>query len=232
MLPALPPEFAATRAALHAVAEQVVSAAYWHATTHIGLRPTPRGVGTPVFGDDERVRIDATALVHERGGGIRRHELTTLAAAASFVGVPLGAPDVYPAATRLASDVPLAIDRDAALALADWYALAAALLHDLRAAHPELPSTDLQIWPEHFDLACELGPETTAARANYGASPGDESIAEPYLYVGPHEPARRTGVFTRCPFGAAITYSELREEREAGRAGRQFYESALEALAG
>lgn len=232
MLPALPPEFTATRDALHAVAEQVVSAAYWHATTHIGLRPTPRGVGTPVFGDDERVRIDVTALVHERGGEVRRHELTTLTAAAAFVGVPLGAPTVYAAVTRAAPDASLAIDRDAALALADWYALAAALLHDLGATHPELPSTEIQIWPEHFDLACELGPEGTGARANYGASPGDDSIPEPYLYVGPHEPARRTGVFARCPFGAAITYSELRQEREAGRAGRQFYESAIEALAG
>jgi hypothetical protein len=231
MLPELPPEFAATRGALHAVAEQVVSAAYWHASTHIGLRPTPRGVGTPVFGDNERVRIDGTALVHERAGSLRRHELTTLEAAASFVGVPLGAPTVYPAVTRIAPDAALAIDRDAALALADWYALAAALLHDLRAAHPELASTELQIWPEHFDLACELGPEGTGMRANYGASPGDESIGEPYLYVGPHEPARRTGVFARCPFGAAIAYSELRQEHEAGRAGRQFYESALADLA-
>jgi hypothetical protein len=230
MLRQLPPEYRATREALHAVAEQVVSAAYWHATTHIGLRPTPRGVGTPVFGDNERVRIDATALVHERAGSVRRHELTTLAAAAAFVGVPLGAPTVYPAATHVTADAPLAIDRDSALVLADWYALGAALLHDLRATHPELASTELQIWPEHFDLACELGQEGTPARANYGVCPGDESIDEPYLYVGPHEPARRTGVFARCPFGAAITYSELRQEHEAGAAGRQFFESAVEEL--
>ncbi len=163
MLPELPPEFAATRDVLHAVAEQVVAAAYWQATTHIGLRPTPRGFGTPVFGDAERVRVDATALVHERGSAVRRHELTTPAAAAAFVGVALGAPAVYPAATSVAPETPLAIDRDAALVLAGWYALAAALLQDLRAAHPGLPSTELQIWPEHFDLACELGDEGPAA---------------------------------------------------------------------
>jgi hypothetical protein len=232
MLPPLPAEYEATRRALHAVAEQVVAAAYWHATTHIGLRPTPRGFGTPVFGASERVRVDATALVHEQAGATRRHELTTLSAASAFVGVPLGAPTVYPAATHLAPDAPLAVDRDAALALADWFALSAALLHDLRTAHVEFPSTELQIWPEHFDLACELGEEGTGGRANYGASPGDESIAEPYLYVGPHEPARRTGVFTRCPFGAAVTYSELRQESEAGAAGRQFYETAVADLAG
>jgi hypothetical protein len=232
MLPSLPPAYEATRNALHAVAEQVVAAAYWHATTHIGLRPTPRGFGTPVFGNRERVRLDATALVHERAGATRRHELTTLAAAAAFVGVPLGAPTVYPAATHLAPEAPLAVDRDGALALADWYALSAALLGDLRAAHAELPSTEAQIWPEHFDLGCEVGEEGTGSRANYGASPGDESIAEPYLYVGPHEEARRTGVFTRCKFGAAITYSELQRAAEAGGAGRQFYESALADLVG
>jgi hypothetical protein len=232
MLAELPPEFVATRNALHALGEHVLSAAYWHATTHIGLRPTPRGLGTPVFGDAERVRVDATALVHERGGAVRRHELTTLAAAAAFVGIPLGAPTVYTPTTHLAADAALEIDRDAALALSDWYALAAALLQDLRAAHLDQPSTELQIWPEHFDLACELGQDGTEGRANYGASPGDDSIGEPYLYVGPHEPARRTGVFTRCPFGAAITYSELRQAAEAGAAGRQFYESAVEALVG
>jgi hypothetical protein len=229
MLPELPPEFAATRGALHAVAEQVVSAAYWHATTHIGLRPTPRGFGTPVFGDGERVRVDATALVHERAGAVRRHELTTPAAAAAFVGVELGAPTVYPPATPVAPGAALPIDRDAALALADWFALAAALLADLRAAHAGVPSTELQIWPEHFDLACELGNEGPT-RANYGASPGDESIPEPYLYVGPHDPARRTGAFARCGFGAALTYTELRQATEAGDAGRQFYESALAEL--
>jgi hypothetical protein len=231
VLPELPPEFATTRGALHAVGEQVVAAAYWHATTHIGLRPTPRGFGTPVFGDVERVRVDATALVHEQGGAVRRHELTTLSAAAAFVGVELGAPTVYPAATSLAPDAPLTIDRDAALALADWFALAAVLLNDLRAAHADVPSTELQIWPEHFDLACELGHEGPT-RANYGASPGDEGIPEPYLYVGPHDPARRTGAFSRCGFGAALTYSELRRVTDAGDAGHQFFESALDELGG
>jgi hypothetical protein len=229
VLPELPPEFATTRAALHAVAEQVVAAAYWHATTHIGLRPSPRGFGTPVFGDNERVRVDATALVHERSGAVRRHELTSLGAAAAFVGVPVGAPTIYPAATTVGPDVPLAIDREAALALADWYALAAALLRDLRTAHSAVASTELQIWPEHFDLACELGDEGPA-RANYGASPGDEFIPEPYLYVGPHDPSRRTGSLARFGFGAAMTYTELRRAAEAGTVGRQFYESAFEEL--
>jgi hypothetical protein len=232
MLPELPPTFSSTVDALHALAENVMSAAYFHATNHIGLRPTPRGFGTPVFGEEERVRVDASALVHERAGQVRRHQLTTLTAAAAFVGVPLGAPSVFNPTTSIAPDAPLLVDRDSALALADWYALGAALLHDLRIAHDSVSSTDLQIWPEHFDLACELGDEGAGTRANYGASPGDAGIPEPYLYVGPWDPARRVGALGTHGFGAALTYSELRTSGEAGAAGHQFFESALAQLVG
>jgi hypothetical protein len=232
VLPELPAAFATTRDALHALAEQVVSAAYFHATGHIGLRPTPRGLGTPIYGDHERVRVDGTALVHERGGAERRVEITTLRDTAAFVGVPLGAPDVYEPATALDPDTPLAVDHDAALALADWYALGGALLQDLRAAHPEQPASEAQLWPEHFDLACELGSADEGTRANYGASPGDGLIPEPYLYVGPWKTDRRTGMLAAYPFGAAVTYDELRRAPEAGAAGRQFYEDALALLTG
>jgi hypothetical protein len=232
LLPELPANFSAAVEALHALAEMVLSAAYFHATTHIGLRPTPRGFGTPVFGEDERVRVDATVLVHERAGRVRRHELTTLAAAAAFVGVPLGAPSVFTATTSIPPDALLAIDRDSALALADWYALGAALLHDLRTSHDDASSSDLQIWPEHFDLACELGDADAGTRANYGASPGDAGIPEPYLYVGPWDPERRVGALGTHGFGAALTYSELRASDEAGAAGRHFFESAFAQLVG
>lgn len=230
MLPALPQSFVATRDSLHALAEQVVSAAYFHSTTHIGLRPAPRGFGTPEFGDAERVRVDSTALIHEHAGSTRRHELTTLRAAAAFVGVPLGAPSVFTPTMSVGPDTPLAIDRESALVLAGWYALGAALLADLRAAHPEVPSSDAQLWPEHFDLACELGSADAGTRATYGVSPGDSVIPEPYLYVGPWDAARRTGTLGTEPFGGACTYAELRRAGEAGSAGRHFFESALAQL--
>ena len=232
MLPELPPAFASTREAMHALAEQVLSAAYFAATDHIGLRPTMRGFGTPEFGEHERVRVDATAIVHERAGQIRRHEITSLRAAASFVGAALGAPSVFKPATSIAPDVPLTIDRDGALALADWYALGNALLHDLRATHEDVSSTDAQLWPEHFDLACELGDEGAGTRATWGASPGDAIVPEPYLYVAPWDEARRTGDLGAYPFGGACTYSELRSAAEAGAAGRRFFESAVDQLLG
>ena len=230
MLPELPPAFGVTRNALHALAENVISAAYFHATTHIGLRPSPRGFGTPVFGKQERVRVDTTALVHERGTETRRHELTTLRAASAFVGVPLGAPPVFTPSTSLGAEAPLRIDRDASLALAGWYALAAALLRDLKDAHADAPSSEQQIWPEHFDLACEIGNADTGTRATYGASPGDSVIPHPYLYVGPWEADRRTGMLGRYPFGGALTYDEMRHSVEAGTAGRLFFEDAITLL--
>jgi hypothetical protein len=232
VLPALPDSYLSTRDALHAVAEQVVAAAYFHATTHIGLRPSPRGFGTPEFGEGERVRVDSTALIHERAGTTRRHELTTLRAAAAFVGIPLGAPPVYTPTTSIPAEAPLEIDREAALVLAGWYALGGALLADLRAAHPDVASSEAQLWPEHFDLGCEMGNADAGTRANYGVSPGDSAIPEPYLYVGPWDESRRTGALGTHPFGAALAYSELRGGGEAGSAGRRFFEAALAELVG
>ena len=53
------------------------------------------------------------------------------------------------------------------------------------------------LWPEHFDVGI------TVARVNYGLSPGDAAIDEPYAYVGPWEPASYEGAFWNAPFGAA-----------------------------
>ena len=77
----------------------------------------------------------------------------------------------------------------------------------------------LQIWPEHFDLAVDFGPD--GARANYGGSPGDAAHPEPYLYVGPFE--RREGQFWNEPFGASLSYADIRagaDPLEFLRAGR------------
>ena len=44
-----------------------------------------------------------------------------------------------------------------------------------------IEASEPQLWPGHFDAAIEVGDEDH--RASYGASPGDHSIDEPYLYV-------------------------------------------------
>jgi len=57
-----------------------------------------------------------------------------------------------------------------------------AALRQWRAEIPGDEPSGSTLWPEHADVAIR------AADINYGASPGDEYVAEPYLYVGPPAP--------------------------------------------
>ena len=103
-----------------------------------------------------------------------------------------------------------AVDPDAARVLGDWYGMTCSLLEQLRAEagdRPENPPpTRVQLWPEHFDLAVDLGPE--AARANFGGSPGDDTHSEPYLYVGPWQ-SHADDDFWNESFGASLGYADI-----------------------
>src|SRR3954467_1088351 len=104
----LPATFAATVAALHRVAEEIVAPAR-KPDNEIALYPTPGGFGTPVFdyeGAPRQVRVERAALVYPVGGGERRSALTTLEDARRLVG------DVVPQGPL--SDEPLAVDEAAA----------------------------------------------------------------------------------------------------------------------
>jgi hypothetical protein len=134
--------------------------------------------------------------------------------------VPLGAPaNLYTPATKVVPDAPLGIDAEGARALADWIAFVAARLHELAPLSPG----PAQMGPEHFDYACEAGDEAAGTRANFGGSPGDSDIAEPYLYVGPWDPAKRVGPLAECSFGAAQRYSDLLAAADPAEAARAFY---------
>jgi hypothetical protein len=219
----LPARYSATRAALHALAEHVVAPARHRAEGRIGLAPTPGGFGTPTFGDGERVRVEGVELVHERPGSTTRVGITNLGAAAQFVGIPLGAPvEVYTPATSSDPDVPLLVDAQAARVLAEWFALGTSLLDELRSTYAASDPSSVTLWPEHFDVACDLGDTHAGTRANYGASPGDDAIPEPYLYVGPWDAARRVGLLATHGFGAACTYGELLAAADFRAAAREF----------
>jgi hypothetical protein len=219
----LPRQFAATRVALHSLAEHVLAPARHRAEGRIGLTPSPGGFGTPAFGDGERIRVEGVELVHERPGSTTRVGVTTLGAAAQFVGIPLGAPaDVYPPVTAADPDAPLAIDAESARRLAEWFAFGAMLLDELRSTYAAADPSPVTLWPEHFDLACDLGDASAGTRANYGASPGDDAIAEPYLYVGPWDATRRVGPLGAHGFGAALTYGELCSADDPRAAARDF----------
>jgi hypothetical protein len=232
VLEPLPPAFAQTRDALHALAEHVLAPFRYRADGHIGLVVTPGGLGTPLTADGERVRVNGTELVHERPGTATRVGLTTLGIAAQFVDVPLGLPaGIYPPATPCAPDIPVAVDAAAARAVAAWLDLGAALLSELREHYGAHDATIPTLWPEHFDVAIEMGADT-GSRANYGASLGDTTITQPYLYVGPWDATRRTGLLGTTEFGAAITYDELLAAGNPRATGADFFASSASLLLG
>ena len=183
-----PPEsLAATRNALHSVAEHVLAPCRRLSTGRIGLRYTRGGFGTPFFGAGRQIRLDAGELVIDHGEMEERAELTTLREAAAFVGIECGPPeDLYEPATSPDQEAPLEIDVDAAAWLGAWFGFACAVLEQVRAdtGRDGQPSR-VQLWPEHFDIAVELSDPTGAIRAGYGASPGDARHERPYLYVVP-----------------------------------------------
>ena len=203
----LPQQFAQTRESLHAVAEHVLAAARYQAIGRIGLQVVHGGFATPPFGDDQRtIGVQGTELVVRAGGRERRAPITTLRAAGELAGVEPGAPsDVYKPATPCDLDAPLLVDADAARRLADWYALGDAALRRLRSQIAEDQPSDLTLWPEHFDAAIRAG------EVNYGASPGDARVPEPYLYVGPTglDLAATGDRFWNQPFGATVTWEDV-----------------------
>jgi len=207
-----PARLAVTRAGLHRVAEHVLAAARYAETGRIGLMPSPGGFRAPPFGTDGRfLAVDGIDLVAGDVAGTRQAALTTIRAAAEFAGVTPGAPaQVYKPATPLNLDEPLMIDPDAAALLAEWYHLGAQAMSRLAAEIAGDQPGAVVLWPEHFDLGM------TAAAINYGASPGDDHVPDPYLYVGPHAgPPPDDPAFWNVPFGAARTFHQIGTVAEA-----------------
>lgn len=207
-----PARLAVTRGGLHRVAEHVLAAARYAETGRIGLMPSPGGFRTPPSGPDGTfLAVEGADLVADGAAGTRRTALTTIRAAAEFAGVTPGAPaQVYKPATPLNLDEPLMIDPGAARLLAEWYQLGAQAMSRLAAEIPGDEPGAVVLWPEHFDVGM------TAAAINYGASPGDDQIPDPYLYVGPHGgPPPGDPAFWNAPYGAARTFRQIGTVAEA-----------------
>jgi hypothetical protein len=221
--------FAATRASWHMLAEHVLAKARWVATQRIGLRAAPGGFATPHFGDDRRALVIIDTVVREQYGLAEPAAITTVRAAAAWIDVEPGVTAAMgPATTPLELDAPLPIAAGAARVLASWYGFADAVLADWRSLHGDSSPSLVQLWPEHFDLALDLGDEEHATRAGYGASPGDDAIAGPYLYVSPWDKAHvdaRDG-FWNQPFGAALGYDQLLAAPDPAAAAHAFFAHA------
>ena len=191
-------ELAGTRRALHGVAELLVAGPQYRATGTMRLAVRPGGFGTTrPYGDLDLVAVDGIELVVSRPGGQHRMALAgtygQLAAAAGLT--PGGLDGAYPDPSGLGPTDEVVVDPGAAAELAAAWAVGDAALR--RLGGPDAPV----LWPEHFDVAVTLD------RVNYGISPGDAAIGEPYAYVGPPEP--RHGPFWNQPFGAARLVREL-----------------------
>ena len=197
-----------TRTSWHTLAERVLAPARHAATGRIGLRPTLAGVTTPEFSGDHTVAIEGTELVISYAAA-PRSPITTLGAAATAAAVDLATDTgLYTPTTPDDPDAPLVVDSGMATVLAEWFTFGNRALLAWSAGHPDDTPSEIQLWPEHFDLALDLGPES--GRANFGASPGDGGHALPYLYVGPWNPNEH-------PFWNAGTYARLGyEELSAG----------------
>lgn len=224
----LPSGFAATVAALHQVAELVVAPAR-KPDNEIALTPTPGGFGTPEFefdGARRQVRVDRTELVQVIGASQRRAPLTSLAEAGSIVA------ELLPADVDLSGD-PLALDADAAAALAVWFEFGSSALNAFAAtAAAGDGATEPILWPEHFDVAIELGDEIAGERATYGFSPGDENHAEPYVYVAPWRAGVEGELWNAVGFdGAELGYEELLGAADPQAAVLDFLAAGRQALA-
>jgi hypothetical protein len=191
----------ATRRALHHAAEHVLSAGLKRSTGQISLRPGPGGVRTPPLSDGRVLAlVDGDITVIDQDG-VRRAPLTTVRAAADFAGTEPGFPwTKHRPGTEFLPDALLDVDKAAARGLADWFASGDLALRALGATLAPGDEPEPQIFPEHFDLAI------TVAEVNYGASPGDDAVPAPYLYVGPFAgpPAGNEG-FWNASFGAYVT---------------------------
>jgi hypothetical protein len=205
-----------TRRSLHAVGEHVLGAALFKGRHRIGLRQFTGGFATQnylhirdgaaverrlmVVGTDVVVRDDDLA-----GGTIEeRAPITTLGDLARLADVEPGLSGDcgYTPSPAPPLDEELPVDADAAAFLAELTATGYAALVILSAHFVEDDPSEIQLWPEHFDLATDFG------EVNYGLSPGDEGHPWPYAYVGPWSPPTQGG-FWNEPFGASLVFEEV-----------------------
>jgi hypothetical protein len=197
----------ATRRSWHGAAELLLAGPQHRATGRIDLRVVAGGFATVAA---PPLRIEGTELVTATTRvPLAGRTYTAVAEAAGIeaappAGVYSGGPGIEPGAT-------IALDTAAVGVLGSALAVGDAALRAFA------PGQQPVLWPEHFDIA------STVDEVNYGVSPGDGYLAEPYAYVGPCQPRR--GEFWNAPFGAARTVTELGDTEGVlrfFRAGRDF----------
>jgi hypothetical protein len=183
-------ELTRTRTALHGIAELLLAGPQYAESGTIRLRVLPDGIATVAAPD---LRLEGAELVGAHG---RQRLVGTYAEVAAAVGVaPRRLDDVYRDGAEVTLDDTIELDRADLARLTDALAVGDAALRSFD------PGEEPVLWPEHLDVS------SSHEEVNYGVSPGDAHLSEPYAYVGPWTP--RTGEFWNQPFGAALPLSEL-----------------------
>jgi hypothetical protein len=186
-------ELAVTRRSLHGVAELVLAGPQYRATGKLRLGVVPGGFATILT---PRLRVEG-GLVAGAVGAAAAIDGATPRALGAELGVAPGRPEgAYEGGSGVDPDETLSLDAG----------LAAAIIGALTLGQEALvafaPGETPVLWPEHFDVAIRVD------EVNFGVSPGDGFIAEPYAYVGVASPAA-TDPFWNAPFGAAVPLREL-----------------------
>jgi hypothetical protein len=228
--------FEATREVLHRVAAHVLGRRRWDVSGRFGLRVTPGGIATPMFGPDgECIRTAGITLVREVGATATFTPISgaSLRVLAEFVGADIASPFSSGHDTPEIGDPdePLALDERHVEAIGQWYRLGWVVLDTVVGQLPASagPAT-LQLWPEHFDIGTDIA-LASGHRVNLGCSPGDSSVAEPYLYVGPWEAARPGDPsYWNVSFGAALRSPEVLASTDPTERGVRFMRQGLAAL--
>ena len=231
----LPDDFQFTRDQLHQIAFYAVAPARYAAEGRMGLRATHGGFGTPEF-ERRLARVEGDLLVYEQEGNIATQQITTIRAAAGFFGNEYQAdwfPDFKDPLPPMDPDRPLKIRETPSLALGEWFEFGFDVLEELRAyGGGDDDVSEVQLWPEHFDPATEIGSELEGRRASYGASPGDKGHLEPYLYVSAWSEIDEAHPYwnDRHFNGASLPYPELLVAEDQKRVALDFFELGYQIL--
>jgi hypothetical protein len=184
---------AATRRSLHGVAELVLAGPQYRATGKLRLGVVPGGFATVLT---PRLRVDGSRVAGADGVAVAIGGRTPRALGTEL-GVSAGRPEgAYGGGSGVDPDEVLTLDAEQAGVITR----ALAIGHDALVAFAASESPVL--WPEHFDVAIRVHD------MNFGVSPGDGFIDEPYAYVGVSSPPVGDK-FWNAPFGAAAPLREL-----------------------
>lgn len=210
----LPDQFEETRDSLHQIAFFVLGPVRYRAVGRMGLQAAPGGLGTPQF-DGRVARVEGDMLVYEQPDQVATQTITSVRAAAEFFGIEYETEwyeGFHDPLAPVDPDTPLHVDETAARALGQWFDLGFDVLESLRGhGSDDDDVSQVQLWPEHFDPATELGSEERGERASYGASPGDTAHHEPYFYLAPWGEIDQTNPYWNDESfnGATLGYSSL-----------------------